>query len=284
MDRKKRVDFNGDPTETYLSEIRKVQKNLTLAEEQALAIRIKQGDKTALNELVHANLRFVVAVCRNYRNQGLPLVDLINEGNLGLIRAAQRYDGSLEFKFISYAVWWVRQAILTALADQSRMMKIAPSRISVLQQIGKESRKLEQETGRPPSLEELSLKMGKSVQELTECIQLGYSPVPLHMPSGPEGEGNLGDRLADPDAPTTDEGALRTLLKRNMQQVLAGLDGKEQEVLRLYFGLEAGEGITLDEIGGRMGVTRERIRQIKDQALKKLRHPTRSKFLKPFQE
>jgi RNA polymerase primary sigma factor len=284
MDRKKRTDFGADPLEAYLSEIKKVQKNLTLAEEQALAVRIKQGDKAALNELVQANLRFVVAVCRNYRNQGLAMGDLINEGNLGLIRAAQRFDGTLDFKFISYAVWWVRQAILAALADHSRLLKIAPSRISILHQIGKHSRKMEQELGRPPTLEELAIRMEKSVKELTECMQLGYSPVALHAPAGPEGEGNIGDHLSDPDAPLPDEGALQNLLKRNMQQVMAGLEDKEQEVLRLYFGLVAGEGISLEEIGDRMGVTRERIRQIKEQALKKLRHPTRSRYLRPFQE
>ena len=283
MDQNKRMDFTGNPLDAYLSEIKKVQKNLTLVEEQALAVRIKQGDKRALNELVQANLRFVVAVCRNYRNQGMPLGDLINEGNLGLIRAAQRFDPAQEVKFISYAVWWVRQAILAALADQSRILKIAPSRISILHQIGKLSRKREQELGRPPTLEELSILMGKSVEELTECMQLGYSPVQIDAPSGVEGEGTLADRLTDPDAPLPDEAVLRGLLRRNMEQLLIGLEEREQEVLRLYFGLTGGEGISLEEIGGRMDLTRERIRQIKEGALKKLRHPTRSKYLKPFQ-
>lgn len=282
MDRKPKADFGKDAVDTYLEEIRKVQKSHTLAEEQALSIRIRQGDKRALNELVQANLRFVVAVCRNYRNQGMSLGDLISEGNLGLIRAAQRFDGSLNFKFISYAVWWIRQAILAALADQARIMKIAPSRVTMLQRIGKAGKKLEQKLGRPATLEELSVVLKKSVQELTECIQLGYLPLAIDKPAGFEGEGTLADTLSDPEAPLPDEKVMGALLKRNMLQLVSGLEEREREVLQLYFGLDRGEGITLEEIAGRWGLTRERVRQIKDQALQKLRHPSRMRHMKPY--
>lgn len=279
MDRKPKTDFSKNAVDTYLDEIRKVQKSHTLAEEQALSIRIRQGDKHALNELVQANLRFVVAVCGNYQNQGMAFGDLISEGNLGLIRAAQRFDGSLNFKFISYAVWWIRQAILAALADHARIMKVAPSRITMLQRIGKAGKKLEQKLGRPATLEELSTVLNKSVQELTECVQLGYSPLLIDKPSALGGDGTFADSLTDPDAPLPDEKVMGALLRRNMKQLVAGLEEKEREVLQLYFGLDQATGISLDEIGSLWGLTGERVRQIKDKALQKLRHPSRIRYM-----
>ena len=283
MPPKNKHSFNPNPTDAYLEEVRKVRINLSLEEEQALAIRIRQGDKQALNTLVESNLRFVVAVCRNYQNQGLPLGDLISEGNLGLIRAAQRFDGSLNVKFISYAVWWIRQSILSALAEQSRVMKISPSKVTALQHIGKAGRRLEQKLGRPPALQELAEEMQMDVRELTECLQLGSSSVSLDTPVAQEGDGNLSDVLSDPDSPLPDEEALRSLLRKNMRHLMADLEDREREVLELYFGLDDQPGINLEEIAARWGLTRERVRQIKDQAIRRLRHPSRISRLKPFQ-
>ena len=178
-------------------------------------------------------------------------------------------------------MWWIRQAILAALADQSRIMKVAPSRITMLQRIGKARKALDQKFGRPATLEELSAVLKKSVQELTECIQLGFAPLSIDKPAAPEGEESLADRLADPDAPLPDEKVMGALLRRNMKQLVAGLEEREQEVLKLYFGLEQVEGISLEEIGNEWGLTRERVRQIKDKALQKLRHPSRIRYMKP---
>lgn len=260
----------------YMVDIKRA-KTLTLAEEQALAIRIKNGDKQALNALVEANLKFVVSVCRNYQNQGMPLGDLINEGNLGLMRAAQRFDGSMNFKFISYAVWWIRQCILMALAEQSRVMNISPAKVGVIHRIGKASRKLEQKLGRQPIISEVAEEMGLTEKEVAECLQLASTPISLNRPPKGEDESNFEEVIPDTNAVGPDEAALKSLFSKSMDGVLKTLDEREEQVLRLYFGLGTQAAMTLTEIADRMELTRERIRQIKEKGLEKLRHPTRSK-------
>jgi RNA polymerase primary sigma factor len=260
----------------YMLDIKRA-KTLTLAEEQALAIRIKGGDKQALNALVEANLKFVVSVCRNYQHQGMPLGDLINEGNLGLMRAAQRFDGSLNFKFISYAVWWIRQSILMALAEQSRVMNISPAKVGVIHRIGKASRKLEQKLGRQPSLSEVAEEMGLTEKEVAECLQLAATPISLNRPPRSEEEPNFEEVIPDTNAVGPDEEALKSLFSKSMDGVLKTLDEREEQVLRLYFGIGTQGAMTLTEIAERLELTRERIRQIKEKGLGKLRHPTRSK-------
>ena len=282
--RTKGVEFvkDGDAVSAYLAEI-KGTKNLSLAEEQNLAIRIQQGDKKAMHALVEANLKFVVSVCRNYQFQGLPMGDLINEGNLGLMRAAQRFDGSMNFKFISYAVWWIRQGILSALAEQSRILTISTGRVGIMHRISKATQKLEQRLGRQPMQEELAAEMGMTEKEIAECLQLGSPPISLTTASKGEYEGSLEESLKDDNAPGADKAALHFLLGENLKEVLCTLDDKEQKVLMMYFGVESETTYTLEEIADRMNVTRERIRQIKEKALERLRHPTRLRKLTAFQ-
>lgn len=274
---------NDDVIASYLAEIKDI-KSLTMAEEKDLAARIQQGDKAAVNSLVQANLKFVVAVCRNYRNQGLPMGDLINEGNLGLIRAAQRFDAGLNYKFISYAVWWIRQGILAALAEQSRVLRIAPGKVTVFQKIGRASQKLEQQLGRQPTLPELAESMGISDGELNECLQLASSPVSLNSPGSDEEDGNLENVLEDKDADRPDKGARAYLLKESMYCLLETLDERERKILSLYYGLGKQSTLTLEEIAQRFNLTRERVRQIKTRALERLRHPSRLPILERFRE
>ena len=281
--RSRSVQFvkDDDALSSYLNEIKGI-KSLKLQEEKVLAARIQQGDKGALNSLVQANLKFVVAVCRNYQYQGLPLGDLINEGNLGLIRAAQRFDASLDFKFISYAVWWIRQGILTALAEQSRVLTISAGRVGMIHKIGKASRKLEQKLERPPTIEELSEAMGRSSKDITECLQLASSPLSLNAPCSGEEDGNLEECLVDENGTSTDKSAKLFLLSGNLESLLGTLDEREERVLRLYFGINGATSYTLDEIAQRFDLTRERVRQIKERALQRLRHPSRISRLEPF--
>ena len=281
--RSRKVEFVKDDSalSSYMNDIKKA-KNLTLKEEQALAARIQSGDNTAINALVEANLKFVVAVCRNYQYQGLPMGDLINEGNLGLIRAARRYDGTMNFKFISYAVWWIRQGILTALAEQSRILNISPNKIGVIHKIGKANQKLEQSLGRQPTMSEVADKMEISEKELAECLQLASHPVSLNRPAGSEEDGNMEDCIPDTNAAAADEGALKNLLADNMDSLVGTLDEREEQVIRLYYGIGTQSTLTLGEIADRFELTRERIRQIKEKALQKLRHPSRAKHLAFF--
>ena len=237
-----------------------------------------------MNELVEANLKFVVAVCRNYQYQGLPMVDLISEGNLGLIRAAQRFDASLNFKFISYAVWWIRQAILTALAEQSRPLNISAGRVTMMRRIGKVSRKLEQKLGRQPRLGEVAEEMGKSEKEITECVQLAASPLSLTSPAPGDSDSNLMDSIKDENAQESDAGARQFLLSENMNDALSSLDEREERVLRMYYGLGGKTAYTLEEIASHFEVTRERIRQIKAKALLNLRHPSRIRRIRRIPE
>jgi RNA polymerase primary sigma factor len=282
--RAKGVEFvkDGDAVSAYLAEI-KHSKTLTLAEEQALAQRIQKGDKQALNALVEANLKFVVSVCRNYQHQGLPMGDLINEGNLGLMRAAQRFDGSMNFKFISYAVWWIRQGILSALAEQSRVLNISAGRVGIIHKISKANHKLEQKLGRAPSQQELADEMGMTEKEITESLQLATSPLSLTTQYQGEAEGSLEECLKDENAPEADKSAMQFLLSENLNELLGSLEDKEQMVLRLYFGVGGKTAYSLEEIAQRMNVTRERVRQIKEKALQRLRHPSRLKKLTAFQ-
>jgi RNA polymerase primary sigma factor len=275
--------FLGDDSglAAYLREISQTQ-NLTLAQEAELARKIRAGDKDALNTLVQANLKFVVAVCRNYQYQGLPLGDLINEGNLGLIRAAKRFDETMNFKFISYAVWWIRQAILSALADQSRVINIPPSRVGTIHKMGKTSVKLEQKLGRAPTVSELAEEMGVSINEIHESLQLSSSPMSLDAPVKDGEDGRLEDVLEDHNVDSPDKSTVAYTLREEMKSILATLDEREEKVVRLYYGIGLETTYTLEEIAQRFNLTRERVRQIKEKALKRLRHPSRLQKLERF--
>jgi RNA polymerase primary sigma factor len=275
--------FLGDDAglAAYLREI-SGSKTLALAEEASLAVRIRAGDKEALNALVQANLKFVVAVCRNYQYQGLPLGDLINEGNLGLIRAAKRFDETMNFKFISYAVWWIRQAILSALADQSRVINIPPSRVGTIHKMGKTSVKLEQKLGRSPTVVELAEAMGVGLHEIHESLQLSASPMSLDAPVKDGEDGRLEDVLEDHNVESPDRSTMAYSLREEMKDVLGSLDEREERVVRLYYGIGLETTYTLEEIAQRFCLTRERVRQIKEKALKRLRHPSRLQKLIRF--
>ncbi len=275
--------FLGDDAglAAYLREIGQ-NTNLSLAREAELARAIRAGDKEALNTLVQANLKFVVAVCRNYQYQGLPLGDLINEGNLGLIRAAKRFDETMNFKFISYAVWWIRQAILSALADQSRVINIPPSRVGTIHKMGKTSVKLEQKLGRAPTVGELAEEMGVGIHEIHESLQLSSSPMSLDAPVKDGEDGRLEDVLEDHNVESPDKSTMAFSLREEMKDILCSLDEREEKVVRLYYGIGLETTYTLEEIAQRFNLTRERVRQIKEKALKRLRHPSRIAKLARF--
>jgi RNA polymerase primary sigma factor len=270
-----------DGETAYLESIRN-SKKLTRAEERDVAERIQNGDKRAVNILVSANLKFVVSVCRNYRNRGLPFGDLINEGNLGLIRAAQRFDATKEFRFISYAVWWIRQGILVALAEQTRFLKVAPGRIHTVRKIAAAGRKLEQILGRTPSLAELATETGLVEAKILEFTQLSAKAVSMSAPSLDGGPG-LEDTLEDQNGVATDDSADGYLLRKNTGLLLESLDDRKSEVLKMYFGLGAQLALPLSEIAARLNLTRERVRQIKASALTLLRHPARAGLADTFQ-
>lgn len=277
------LKFLGDDSglAAYLREISQNQ-TLTLQKEAELARRIRTGDKEALHTLVQANLKFVVAVCRNYQYQGLPLGDLINEGNLGLIRAAKRFDETMNFKFISYAVWWIRQAILSSLADQSRVINIPPSRVGTIHRMGKTSVKLEQKLGRAPTVSELAEEMGVGINEIHESLQLSASPMSLDAPVKDGEDGRLEDVLEDHNVESPDKSTMAFSLREEMKDILGTLDEREEKVVRLYYGIGLETTYTLEEIARRFNLTRERVRQIKEKALKRLRHPSRLAKLQRF--
>jgi RNA polymerase primary sigma factor len=277
------LKFLGDDSGLHLY-LREICKNptLTLSEEADLSFRIRNGDRRALNKLISANLKFVVSVCRNYQNQGLPMTDLINEGNLGLIRAAKRFDETKHFKFISYAVWWIRQAILQALAEQSRILNVPLNRVSAIHRIGKSSAQLEQKLGRSVSSSELGYHLNLEESDVRECLQLSANPISLESPLQADEEGKLGDLLKDENAENPEDPVLTGSLKKEVRDVLGTLEDREEEVVRLYFGIGVDTGYTLEEIGQRFNLTRERVRQIKEKALKRLKHSTRSKRLEAF--
>jgi len=266
----------------YLKEIGR-SRSLSLEQESALAVRIKSGDRTALEALVRANLRFVVSVSRNYQNQGLPLGDLINEGNLGLIRAAKRFDEKKNFKFISYAVWWIRQSILQALAEQSRIIKLPLNRVGTIHRVGKTQSRLEQKYGRPPCAEEIAQELKIDESEVQETLRVGSSHVSLDSSLQHDDDSKLSDILQDDSQDQPDSGMEDVSLQVEVNKTLETLSGREQDVVRLYFGIGEDTAHTLEEIGLRLGLTRERVRQIKEKAIRRLKHSSRSGRLNSFQ-
>lgn len=265
----------------YLQEIGKVSL-LTAEDEIELAIKIKQGDPEALEKLTRSNLRFVVSVAKQYQNQGLSLGDLINEGNLGLIKAARRFDETRGFKFISYAVWWIRQSILQALAEQSRIVRLPLNRVGVLNRIGKAYRNLEQEFEREPSAEEIANELEMDVQDISETLQVSGKHLSFDAPFTQDEESRLLDVLESEELPAPDTTLMSESLHAEIEKALSKLSEHEAEVIKLYFGLSNEQPMTLEEIGDRFNLTRERIRQIKEKAIRRLRNATRSKDLKKY--
>jgi RNA polymerase primary sigma factor len=255
---------------------------ITADEEVRLARRIKQGDKGALEKLTKANLRFVVSVAKNYQNQGLSLADLINEGNIGLIKAAKRFDETRGFKFISYAVWWIRQAILQALAEQSRIVRLPLNRVGTLHKIGKISSSLEQTYGRNPSPNEIAKELELSESEVSDTLKISNSHLSLDQPFSVSEDNSLIDILEDEFQPGPDEALLDMSLRVEIEKALDTLTPREAEVINLYFGLNAEKALTLEEIGARFNLTRERVRQIKEKAIRRLRHASRSRSLRAY--
>jgi len=251
-------------------------------EEVRLAGGIRSGDPEALDKLVRSNLRFVVSVAKKYQNQGVLLLDLINEGNVGLIRAAHKFDETKGIKFISYAVWWIRQAILQALAEQSRIVRVPLNRAGALHRIGRRSSSLLQELGREPTVEEIAQELELSQEEVASTLAISQSHLSLDAPLTPGEDNRLLDYLPDQFSPDPEDEAYEHALKNTVDQALATLKEREAKVLRLYFGLDEQEPMTLEEIGSLLGITRERVRQIKEKALARLRHASRSRFLETF--
>ena len=247
-----------------------------------LAQGIKRGEEEALDKLVRSNLRFVVSVAKKYQNQGVPLSDLINEGNLGLIRAAHKFDETKGIKFISYAVWWIRQAILQALAEQSRIVRVPLNRAGALHRIGRRSSALLQELGREPTVEEIADDLDITQQEVERTLAISQSHLSLDAPITPGEDHRLLDYLPDQYAPGPEDDAYDHALKDSVESALSSLKEREAKILRLYFGLDDQEPMTLEEIGALMGITRERVRQIKQKALIRLRHASRARFLETF--
>jgi len=265
----------------YLKEIGETPL-LTPEEEVELAKRIHKGDQEALEKLTKANLRFVVSVAKQYQNQGLSLADLINEGNIGLIKAAKRFDEKRGFKFISYAVWWIRQSILQALAEQSRIVRLPLNRVGTLHKIGKTASRLEQESGRAPSTSEIAQELDMDEEEISATLQISNTHLSLDRPFT-EGESNsLKDVIEDEKSPAPDAEAMQESLKEEIERVLATLSEREAEVISLYFGINRERALTLEEIGEQFGLNRERVRQIKEKAIKRLQHVTRSRNLRAY--
>ena len=266
----------------YLQEIGRVDL-ITAEEEVELARKIKQGDESALNRLVKANLRFVVSVSKQYQNQGLSLPDLINEGNLGLIKAAQRFDETRGFKFISYAVWWIRQSILQALAEQSRIVRLPLNKIGSINKINKAYAKLEQQLEREPTADEVAVTMDLMPQEVFETLRNSGRHVSMDAPLSINDEGgSMYDVMEEKDSLSPDKELLIDSLRQEIERSLNTLTTREADVVRLYFGLNGTTSLTLEEIGARFDLTRERVRQIKEKAVRRLKHTSRSKLLKTY--
>ncbi len=265
----------------YLQEIGKVDL-LTPDEEIDLAKRIKKGEQRALEKLTKANLRFVVSVAKQYQNQGLSLGDLINEGNLGLIKAAKRFDETRGFKFISYAVWWIRQSILQALAEQSRIVRLPLNRVGALNKISKAFSQLEQEFEREPSASELAEELDMSVFEVADTLKISGRHLSVDAPFAQGEDNRLLDVIQDERQPSPDSILMDESLKEEVKRALATLSERESEVIRLYFGLHKEHSLTLEEIGEKFNLTRERVRQIKEKAIRRLRHASRSKNLRSY--
>jgi RNA polymerase primary sigma factor len=265
----------------YLQDIGK-EELITAEEEVNLAQRIKQGDQVALEKLCKANLRFVVSVAKQYQNQGLSLPDLINEGNVGLIKAAGRFDETRGFKFISYAVWWIRQSILQALAEQSRIVRLPLNQVGSLGKISKATSKLEQIYERPPSLNELAREMDVPEHKVAETIKMGTRIVSMDAPIDQDEDTKLLDVFVAVDTPDTDENLIRESLAMEVQRSLATLTEKEREILNMFYGIGYPYGYTLEEIGSAFDLTRERVRQIKEKAIRRLKHSSRSSLLRSY--
>jgi RNA polymerase primary sigma factor len=267
----------------YLSEIGRVEL-ISADEEVELAKKIKQGDQAALEKLTKANLRFVVSVSKQYQNQGLTLPDLINEGNLGLIKAAQRFDETRGFKFISYAVWWIRQSILQALAEQSRIVRLPLNKIGTINKINKTFSKLEQEFEREPTLGEISDLLEMTEQDVKESMRTTGRHVSMDAPlsTSDDGSGNLYDLMISDDSPSPEHELINDSLRREIERALTTLTMREAEVLRCFFGLDGKAAMTLEEIGEKFDLTRERVRQIKEKGIRRLKHTSRSKILKTY--
>jgi RNA polymerase primary sigma factor len=266
----------------YLKEISQYPL-IDRGEEVTLALRIQKGDSEALDKLVRSNLRFVVTVAKKYQNQGVLLPDLINEGNLGLIRAAHKFDGTKGIKFISYAVWWIRQAILQALAEQSRIVRVPLNRAGALHRIGRRSSALLQELGRQPTAQEIAEDLDLSEEEVASTLAISQSHLSLDAPLLPGEDSRLMDYLPDQFSPDPEDETYDQALRETVDHALASLTEREAKVLRLYYGLDHQEPMTLEEIGALLGITRERVRQIKEKAISRLGHPSRSRFLETFQ-
>ncbi|MFZ5965893.1 MAG: RNA polymerase sigma factor RpoD [Bacillota bacterium] len=272
-----------DPVRMYLKEIGKVPL-LSADEEIELAKRMEQGDEDAKKRLCEANLRLVVSIAKRYVGRGMLFLDLIQEGNLGLIKAVEKFDWQKGFKFSTYATWWIRQAITRAIADQARTIRIPVHMVETINKLIRISRQLLQELGREPRPEEIAKEMDLPVDKVREILKISQEPVSLETPIGEEEDSHLGDFIPDEDAPAPAEAAAFSMLKEQLMEVLDTLTPREQKVLRLRFGLDDGRARTLEEVGKKFDVTRERIRQIEAKALRKLRHPSRSKKLKDYLE
>nr|WP_298573486.1 RNA polymerase sigma factor RpoD [uncultured Mogibacterium sp.] len=272
-----------DAVRMYLKEIGKVPL-LTGAEERELAIRMEQGDEEAKKKLCESNLRLVVSIAKRYLNRGLSFLDLIQEGNLGLIKAVDKFDYTKGYKFSTYATWWIRQAITRSIADQARTIRIPVHMVETINKLIRISRQLLQELGREPTSEEIAKEMGITVEKVREIKKISQDPVSLETPIGEEEDSHLGDFIPDDDVPAPVEAAAYSMLKEQLMEVLDTLSEREKKVLMLRFGLEDGRPRTLEEVGKEFNVTRERIRQIEAKALRKLRHPSRSKKLRDYLE
>ncbi|MBS6163237.1 RNA polymerase sigma factor RpoD [Hydrogeniiclostridium mannosilyticum] len=270
-----------DPVKVYLKEIGRVPL-LTPEEEINLALRINDGDEAAKKRLSEANLRLVVSIAKRYLGRGMQFLDLIQEGNLGLIKAVEKFDYTKGFKFSTYATWWIRQAITRAIADQARTIRIPVHMVETINKVKKVSSQLLHTNGHEPSADEISEELDMPVDKVREIMRVAQEPVSLETPIGEEEDSHLGDFIPDDEAPAPQDAASHTLLKEQLADVLDTLTPREEKVLRLRFGLEDGRSRTLEEVGKEFNVTRERIRQIEAKALRKLRHPSRSKKLKDF--
>ena len=278
----KKINIRANQSlEKYLQEIGEVEL-LSTEEEIELARLIKNGDTAALEKLTKANLRFVVSVAKQYQNQGLSLGDLINEGNLGLIKAAKRFDETRGFKFISYAVWWIRQSILQALAEQSRVVRLPLNRVGALNKIGKAFSNLEQEFEREPSPEEIAEQLDMTPFEVTDTLKMSGRHLSMDAPFSQGEDNRLLDIIHNDRAPSPDHGLMEESLRKEVERALQTLSRREAEVVRLYFGLNREHPLTLEEIGEKFNLTRERVRQIKEKAIRRLRHASRAKSLTSY--
>lgn len=271
----------SDPVRMYLKEIGKIDL-LSAEEEQEIGKRISQGDVQAKKRMVEANLRLVVSIAKRYVGRGMHLLDLIQEGNIGLLKAVEKFDYTKGYKFSTYSTWWIRQSITRAVADQARTIRIPVHMVETINKVAKASRSLVQELGREPNISEISERIGVSEEKVAEVMKIAQEPVSLETPVGEEDDSHLGDFIPDSEAKEPAESASYNMLRQQLNEVMATLTPRECKVLRLRFGLEDGRPHTLEEVGKEFDVTRERVRQIESKALRKLRHPSRSKILKDF--